>query len=558
MKANLEALISEAVESIFGLSGVAFSVEHTALEHGDYASNAALIVSKQIGEKPQDIAEKIAEYLQAKQVPSIQQIAVAGPGFINIKLSPQYFSSVLEKVGDKWGGNVTNGGKKILIEHSSPNLFKPFHVGHVMNNAIGESIVRLAKFSGADVTAISYPSDVGLGIGKAIWVLLQDGIEKLDTFDTVQQKLEYLGDCYVRGTKAFDESEGVQKEVRAITQALYEHTAGAALDAYERGKKVNLDYFLEIVERLGSKFDAFIYESEAGAEGEAIVRNHTPGVFEESDGAIIYRGEQDGLHTRVFINTEGYPTYEAKDIGLLSLKFDRHNPDISILITDHQQTSYYEVVLAAAEKINPVWKERMVHRTHGRMSFKGQKMSSRLGGIPTAQSILDTIVDEVSERSPDLSIEAKEAIAIGALKFVILRAMAGKNINFDPDTSLSFEGDSGPYLQYTAVRAASVLAKAKEAGLKPNVLSLDTVTDVERLIARFPDIVERSIKEWAPHHVVGYLLELAQTFNSWYGNTKIINEADTETAHRLAVTLALQQTIKNGLWLLGIPTPERM
>jgi arginyl-tRNA synthetase len=192
------------------------------------------------------------------------------------------------------------------------------------------------------------------------------------------------------------------------------------------------------------------------------------------------------------------------------------------------------------------------------MAFKGQKMSSRLGGVPTAEEVLGAVQDEVQERSPDLSVEAREAIAVGALKFVILRSMAGKNINFDPDTSLSFEGDSGPYLQYTAVRAGSLLSKAQSMGITPKIISGENVTSVERLIARFPDIVERSITEWAPHHIVSYLLELAQAFNSWYGNTKIIDESDSQTSHRLAITQALMQTITNGLWLLGISVPKKM
>jgi arginyl-tRNA synthetase len=559
MKAKLELMIQEAVQAVFGISDIACSLEHADLGHGDYATNAALVVSKRAGEEPKVVAEKLIEHLSKTNDPMIRSIASAGPGFINITLSPAFFSDVLIKAQqESWGRNMIASGKKIVVEHSSPNLFKPFHVGHVMNNTIGESIVRLAQYSGAAVTAVSYPSDVGLGIGKTIWVLLQDGAEKLDTLKTIPEQLAYLGECYVRGTKAHEENENIQKEVRGITKQLYEHTPGPALEVYEKGKKINLEYFLAIVERLGSRFDAFIYESEAGTAGAAIVRKNIPDVFEESDGAVIYRGEQDGLHTRVFINTDGYPTYEAKDIGLLSLKFDRYSPDISILITDHQQTSYYEVVLAAAGKINPAWKECMVHRTHGRMGFKGQKMSSRLGGIPTAQSVLDTVVEEVSERSADLSSESKEIIAIGALKFVILRAMAGKNINFDPDSSLSFEGDSGPYLQYTAVRAASVLAKAKDAGIVPMISESNDPTNVERIIARFPDIIERSTNEWAPHHIVGYLLELAQSFNSWYGNTKIIDESNGDTPHRLAITQALSQTIRNGLWLLGINTPEKM
>ncbi len=560
MKSTLEKLITEAVVELFGISNAPFTVEHADLTHGDFATNVALVIAKEVGKSPKEVAEAIVSYIADKKSEFVKEVSIAGPGFINFTISSQFFTDILQKVlrTDSWGSNDIFSGKKILVEHSSPNLFKPFHTGHVMNNAIGESIVRLAKYSGAQVTAISYPSDISLGIGKAVWALLSDGEEKLENLQTMDEKLAYLGECYVRGTRAFDEDEAVQAKVREITKQLYQKEDGVALTAYEIGKKINLDYFISIVKRLGSEFDDFIFESEAGETGVRIVRANIPAVFEESEGAVIYRGEQDGLHTRVFINKEGFPVYEAKDIGLISLKFERFHPELSIFITDHEQTSYFEVVLAAAAKIDPKWKERSVHRTHGRMSFMGQKMSSRLGGVPIAQKVLDAIVEEVRERAPELSLESADMIAVSALKFSILRTMAGKNINFDPETSLSFEGDSGPYLQYTAVRAGSVIAKAKEAGILPMVSVQRENTPVERLIARFPDTVTHATTEWAPHYIVTYLLELAQAFNSWYGNTKIFDTESPETAHRLAITQAVQRTLINGLWLLGISVPEKM
>ena len=449
MKSKLEKAISEAVENLFGIRSAVFSVDLPELSHGDFATNVALAISKDLGKKPSDVASELVGHLKGKQVDGVAEITIAGAGFINFKLSEEYIASAIEEASnaETWGHNNFHKGKKILVEHSSPNLFKPFHVGHFMNNAIGESINRLARYSGAEVKAISFPSDISLGIGKAIWTLMLDGDEKYNSLKTMEEKIDYLGECYVRGTKAYDEDENVQNAVKEITKKLYEKIPSKELDAFESGKKINLDYFLSVVKRLGTEFDGgFIFESEAGEEGQKIVSDNIPSIFEKSDGAVIYRGEQDGFHTRVFINQEGYPTYEAKDLGLLSLKFGRFNPDLSIFITDHQQASHFDVVLAAAKKINNDWSQKSVHRTHGRMSFKGQKMSSRLGGVPTAEAILNAVREEIRERSPDLSDESQDAITIAALKFVILRTMAGKNINFDPDASLSFEGDSGPHL----------------------------------------------------------------------------------------------------------------
>ena len=293
--------------------------------------------------------------------------------------------------------------------------------------------------------------------------------------------------------------------------------------------------------------------------GEAIVRKHVPDIFFESDGAIVYDGEAEGLHTRVFINAEGYPTYEAKDIGLLSLKFERYQPDLSLFVTDRQQAEYFKVVASAAGKIKPEWKEKTIHRTHGRMSFKGAKMSSRLGGVPLASEILDAITDEALSRMEEKDKGLAEAVALAALKFTILKTAAGKDINFDPDTSLSFEGDSGPYLQYTVARCHSVLAKAKSEGYEPSdAQPAGSVGELEKMLYRFPEVVGQSIDEWTPHYIATYLLETARAFNSWYGETKIIDTGNPDMGYHLFLTDKTRQVIVNGLHLLGISAPEKM
>ena len=197
------------------------------------------------------------------------------------------------------------------------------------------------------------------------------------------------------------------------------------------------------------------------------------------------------------------------------------------------------------------------------MTFKGQKMSSRLGGVPIALTLIDTLFEEVLAKSEKLDAvndrDNINAVAVASLKFTILRAMAGKNINFDPETSLSFEGDSGPYLQYVFVRAKSLIEKAQNLGYNPSIENASVVTGmIERQLARFPEVVEQSISLWQPHHLNTYLIELAQAFNSWYGGAKIIDENNKDISYHLALVQATAQTIKNGLYLLGIKTPEKM
>jgi arginyl-tRNA synthetase len=558
MKEILHTLVSNTLRELFGISDTSFVIEHPGdMSHGDYATNVALSVSKQLGKNPKEVAETLIEHLNSKKPDFVTTISIAGPGFINFTLARTFFTTALQEAVSvsNWGNNNLHTGKNIVVEHSSPNLFKPFHVGHLMNNTVGEALVRFAKASGATVTSLSFPSDISLGVAKAVFIILEKHGPHFEPTD-----VQTLGDAYVEGTKRYDEDESIHDRVKEIANHLYANTPSDEVSVFERCKKFNIEYFERIVAKLGSHFDFYIYESEAGVVGKSLVLRHVPGIFSESEGAIVYiPKEETKLHTSVFINSQNNPTYEAKDLGLLEMKFSEYNPDISIVITDNQQISHFNVVLDAAGKIDPVWKQNSVHRSHGRMSFKGQKMSSRLGGVPLVEDILENVVEEVAVKNPDITSEAAEIIGIASLKFVILRAMAGKDINFDPDTSLGFEGDSGPYLQYTTVRAGSVLSKGEEAGIIPSAEKPveDTIT-LERLVARFPDIVMRATSEWAPHHVVGYLLELAQSFNSWYGQNKIIGEDREESAYRLLVTHAVSQTITNGLHILGIKVPEKM
>ncbi len=552
MNDYLHTLVSKALGELFGVSAD-FVIEHPKdMARGDYATNAALVASKSLGKNPKEIAEALATHMSEYKEGLIESVTVAGPGFINFTLARTHFvDAVREASTQSYGRTDVYAGKKVLVEHSSPNLFKPFHIGHLMNNTIGEAITRLARVSGAHVTTMSFPSDISLGVAKAIYILLEKDIQPTE--------VTVLGDAYVEGTKCYEEDETVQARVKEIADNLYAGKESPELELFQTCKKLNIAYFESIVAKLGSHFDAYIYESEAGEEGKKIVQDNVPSVFKQSEGAIIYEPADPKLHTAVFINSQGNPTYEAKDIGLLDLKFKKYNPDLSIFITDAQQVSHFAVVLDAGSHINPDWKAKSLHRYHGRMSFKGQKMSSRLGGVPLATDVLDTVIAEVKEKNPDISDTAAEQIGIAAIKFAILRAAAGKNIDFDPDTSLSFEGDSGPYVQYTAVRAQSLVHKGAEAGIVSDAGVPTTGTElIERLIARFPEVITDAQHEWSPHHIVGYLLELAQAFNSWYGQGKIIDEDASATAYRLAVVHAVRQTLVNGLHVLGIEVPERM
>ena len=338
-----------------------------------------------------------------------------------------------------------------------------------------------------------------------------------------------------------------------------------------------MDDFQRIVKTLGSEFKEFIYESEAGEEGKRIVLENTQSdnllsklfsgkkIFKRSEGAIIYVPDENrkDISTSVFINSEGNPTYLAKDIGLLSLKFKKYNPDLSIYVVDNEQNAHFKSVFDAGGKINKTWEEKSVHVSHGRMTFKGKKMSSRLGGVPSGEEVINAVLDEVKERSSgsdtkhEVTEEVQKEIALSALRVAILRSKPGVNIDFDPERSLSFEGDSGPYLCYTHARCCSLLEKVSFKFVPNLKLTLEN-NDLSRKLFQFEKIVVDSVEEIAPQKLIKYLFEVAGEFNNFYAHNKIITENEAETRERMQLVFYTKKVLEKGLYLIGVKAPEKM
>lgn len=553
---HITTLITDALAKL-NLTGEIILEYPSDTAHGDISCNIAMQVAGRERKNPKELAQHIIGALESHE--DITRIEVAGPGFINFYLSESFFEHTTRTTlsdGEIWGANTVNKGKTILIEHSSPNLFKPFHIGHLVNNTLGESIVRLTKATGATVHTLSFPSDVSPGIAKAVWGALDKGWKD-------ELTIERIGEAYVHGVAEY---ETHKEAIDAINRALYEQEKGTPeWELYETGRELSLEYFQSITKRLGSEFDGFIFESESEVAGKEIVQKNTPGVFEESEGAIIFRGSEHGLFDNVFINSAGFGTYLTKDIGLLSLKFQKYTFDHSVTVTDIEQKQHFELVKKAAELIESTWAEKSSYIQHGRLSLTTGKISSRAGGVPLAEDILDTVktkaLEKMKENGREASVEVAEQIAIGAIKYAIVRVSMGKNIIFDLEQSLSFEGDSGPYLQYTHARACSIARKAVETGVAVQVESIDRkgmgVSEIERLVYRFPSIVERAATTQEPHALAGYLLELASAYNSWYAQEIVLDGSDSQE-YKLALTHTVAKTLRNGLWVLGIEAPEEM
>lgn len=560
MKMNIEQkirdLITKALKKLEPGSDVLdFVIEHpNELDHGDYATNVALVCAKQVGKNPKEFAESIVLYIDSQKTKEIEKIEIAGPGFINFYLSKVFYEDQLKEIleaGEHWGKNDTNSGKKIMVEYTDPNPFKAFHIGHLMGNAIGESISRLIEYSGAEVTRANYQGDVGLHVAKAIWGL-QHGHGGME--NTIE-----LGVAYAAGSAAYEENK---QEINRINKAIYEGSDEAINKLYEEGRKISLEHFEDIYRVLGTTFDPgfYFFESQTWRKGVEIVNQHMGDVFEESEGAVVFKGEKydNTLHTRVFINSEGIPTYEAKDLGLAYKKNESGDFDTLITITAVEQKEYFKVLRKALEQFDKELADKIVHISHGMMRLPSGKMSSRTGNVVTGESLIDSVKKRVLEITKERNIENQEEIAekiaIAAIKYSILRSHAGNDIIYDLEKSLSFEGDSGPYLQYAHTRAQSILEK-KNAVVNA-VVNSEEISDLEKILYRFPEVVKEASEEYAPHHIVQYLTQLAGEFNSFYAHTKILNSENE--SYNVALTKAFALTMVNGLYLLGIKVPEKM
>lgn len=568
MQEQIKIQIQNALKEL-GIDAPNVLLEHPAdLSHGDYSTNVAMAHAKALGKNPRTLAEEIVAKLSENKIKEIEKIEIAGPGFINFHLSKEFFAQSLKEIADtkNWGSNSASAGKKVMVEYTDPNPFKPFHIGHLMTNAIGESTARIFEYSGADVVRANYQGDVGLHVAKALWMLMKKG--KGDTTLTVEKQAEYIGACYSEASNLYEESADVKAEIDAINKKVYEKSDSAINEMYDWGREVTLQAFETIYKTLGTKFNNYFFESTMAPLGAGIVRENIGKVFAESDGAIVFHAEEHDpkLHTRVFITKQGLPTYEAKEIGLTVTKFTEVNPDLSIVVTAIEQGPYMEVVQKALSIMHPDYESRMKHLTHGMMRFAHGKMSSRKGNVITGESLLSDTKELVFEKIKDREFENSEKeklaeqVAVSAIKYVILKQALGGNIIYDEEKSVSFDGDSGPYLQYTTVRAGSILEKAKAQGVVGNTSIPEnwSTTNLEKMLYRFPEVVERAFSLREPHHIAGYMTELASTFNSFYGQEQIVNPEDASSPYKVALTGAFRKTMENGLYLLGINVPERM
>ena len=559
MKRELEALISALLKEAYSFDAP-LELTRPDEKFGDYATNVALQLAKQLGKNPRELAEEISGKIKAAFTDKIAEVTVAGPGFINLRLTDKYLRAALQAESD----NNSLAGKQIVVEYSDPNPFKVLHAGHLYTSVVGDSIANLLEHAGAKVHRVNFGGDVGLHVGKTMWAMLKElGGEnpaKLSDIPEIERS-EWMAKAYVKGTQAYDDNEDDKAAIIDLNKRVYKIHSDNDKDSplaqiYWTTRQWSYDYFDKFYSRIGTHFEKYYPESATVKIGlDTVKAQLAKGVYQESDGAVIFEGEKYGLHTRVFINSEGLPTYEAKDVGLSMLKMQDYNFDKSIIITGNEQSQYMTVVLKSIEQFAPDLAHNTTHLTHGMVKLKGGvKMSSRLGNFLRAVDVLDAASEAAKSLGKD---DANHDLTVlGAIKYSFLKNRMGGDIIYDPEESVSVEGNSGPYLQYAHARARSIVRKAET---ETKVIDGEFEAGERSLafkITEYSEVFDKAVTDLEPHLIATYLYELAQVFNRFYEVDKVIG--DPRQSIRLHLVNLYSRRLKDGLELLNINAPEQM
>jgi arginyl-tRNA synthetase len=574
IKDKLSTLLGETLADL-GFPGETPQLEASGrAEQGDYSTSVALRLAERGGKKafksPRALAEAVKERLEQKGLGSgeldfLARVEAAGRGYVNFFLAPAYLlarAQAFARGAFDWPPYSLGEANKVIFEFAHPNTHKLFHLGHLRNIVLGESLSRIFEALGNEVVRANYQGDVGLHIAKCLYGIEELGVDP-DSLKTLPERMGFLGEAYAKGSQAYAEDEETKQRIADLNRRLYEKDP-KIMPIFEKTRQWSLDYFAALYRRLDTTFDRLYFESEV-LGGEEIARQALKnGILVESEGAIVFPGEAYGLDTRVFISSQGLPTYEAKELKLARLEFSEFGRiDQCIHVVGPEQRSFFQVTFKVEELLDPAtFKGRQRHLSYGYVRLKSGKMSSRQGTVVEANWLLDEVKAKIKKAFAGAE-ETAEAVAVAAVKYSMLKVSRRQEIAFDPEESISLEGNSGPYLQYTYARTQGVLNKAGNW----QGSGLDGLADLERnreeeallrMMARFPEVVHEAGGSFAPNLICTYLFELAQKYNLFYQKHPILPSEGERRRLRLLITQATGAVIKRGLDLLGIQALSRM
>ena len=539
--------IATLVASLFDVNA---SVELTRPDptFGDYASNIALQLAKPLGRNPRDIAEQISEAL--RQSGDYEEVTVAGPGFINIKLTKAGQLQLMRQEPER-----SRVGEVVVIETNNPNPFKPMHIGHAYNAILADTMANLLAVSAARVKRVSYHGDVGAHVGKSMWALLrfcEGDVSKLKSIKPASRN-EFMGKMYAEGARAYKEDETVKTEIDELARQSFSRDDELYRTIYDTVFAWSFEEIDRTVARLGNQpIERRYLESEADPIGVETVKAHVPEVFQESDGALVFAGSKYGAFDNAFVGSNGRGLYAARDLGLIQLKA-RDYPEMtkSIVVTGEEQAAYFRGVIAAAELSLPELRGKLENYPTGLVKLSTGKMSSRTGDVITIGWLFDEFKEAIKSRGG----EPREEIIAGALRYQFLKVKIGGDVVFDIKEAVSLTGNTGSYLQYAYARARRILEKIAYTGGLPTEI-YDEDRPLVRKLTEYHEIINQATIHLEPHQICNYLFELAQEFNRYYEKYQVAGSE--HEAHRAALVAVYADTLKAGLAILGIAAPEEM
>ena len=592
---KLSAVVKAAVSALYGIEADDKSVQLSATRK-EFEGDLTLVVFpflKASKKKPEETAQEIGDYLVAN-ASEVEKFNVV-KGFLNMVIKKGHWVSALNNIlaDDNFGKKTpTPESPLYMVEYSSPNTNKPLHLGHVRNNLLGSSLCRILEACGLRVVKTNIVNDRGIHICKSMlaWKLFGNG----ETPESSGKKGDHLvGDYYVKFDKEYRAqvkelmSQG-QSEEDAKKNAPLMVEAQQMLKKWEDGdaevralweKMNNWVYagFDETYKRMGVSFDKIYYESKTYLDGKAKVNEGLEkGVFyRREDGSVWADLTKDGLDEKLLLRADGTSVYMTQDIGTAQQRFRDYDISRMIYVVGNEQNYHFQVLSILLDRLGFKWGKDLVHFSYGMVELPEGKMKSREGTVVDADDLMDKMVEDAKQMSLELGKlqdcseaevdEVARICGLGALKYFILKVDPRKNMMFDPKESIDFNGNTGPFIQYTHARICSVLRKAAEMGITlPNKLNEDLqISDTEGMLiqslASYPDVVAQAGKEFSPALIANYIYDLVKQFNSFYHDFSILKEENEDVrAFRLLLSKSVAKVVKSGMGLLGIEVPERM
>ncbi len=581
---------AEAVKNLYGAEVAADTIVPSTTKK-EFEGNLTIVVFpflKASHKRPEDTAQEIGAYL-VEHCDAVEKFNVI-KGFLNITIKPTFWTSVLLQVAEKpdFGFKpVTEDSRLVMIEYSSPNTNKPLHLGHVRNNLLGYSLAKIMEANGNKVVKTNIVNDRGIHICKSMlaWIKWGNNI----TPEQAGKKGDHLiGDFYVLFDKKYKEevnqlmAKGMSEDDAKAESALMKE-ARAMLKKWEDGDEEVRSLwrmmnewvyagFDETYQRLGVSFDKIYYESNTYLEGkEKVLEGLEKGIFyRKEDNSVWADLTADGLDHKLLLRTDGTSVYMTQDIGTAKLRFQDYPIDQMIYVVGNEQNYHFQVLSLLLDKLGFSWGKDLVHFSYGMVELPNGKMKSREGTVVDADDLMDEMIATAKQMSegrlkgvPEDEIDNLfRIIGLGALKYFILKVDPRKNMLFNPEESIDFNGNTGAFVQYTYARIRSVLRKSNPDDAAVDVTSYapnDKEIDLIQRIADFPSVVSEAGRTYSPALIANYVFDLAKTYNQFYHDYSILKEEDATTrAFRLLLSRIVSEVICRGFSLLGVEVPERM